>query len=102
MLKTNTDIICLNDNILDSGGHSGKNCTKKSIYDNYMSLPTEVIPINSPFSTEDIIFSFEMNDGVELAEDDVPLDLVKVPGKKVYFLQAKRVLFTRLGETKRI
>ncbi len=86
MLKTNTDTICLNDNNLNSGGRSGKNRTKKSIYDDYLSLPTEVISINLPFSTKEIIFSFEMNNGVEVAEDDVPLDLVKIPGKKVYFL----------------
>ena len=58
MLKTTTDTICLNDNTLNSGGRSGKNCTKKSIYEDYPSLPTEIIPINSPFSTKDIIFSF--------------------------------------------
>ncbi len=96
MLKTNTDTICFNDNILNSGGHAGKNCTKKSIYYNYLSLPTEVIPINSPFSTKDIISSFEMNNGAEVAEAKIPLDLVKIPDKKVYFLQANRVLIAKL------
>ncbi len=59
MVRTNTDTICLNDNLLNLGGHSGKNHTKKSIYDNYPSLPTEVIPISSPFSTKDIISSLK-------------------------------------------
>ncbi len=96
MLKTTTDKICLNDNIDDSGGRSGKNRTKKSIYEDYTAIPTEVIPINLPFSTKDIISSFELNHGVEVAEDDVPLDLIKIPGKKVYFLQANSVLITKL------
>ncbi len=96
MLKTNTDTICLNDNILDSGGRSGKNRTKISIYNDYLALPTEVIPINLPFSTKDIISSFQLNDGVEVSEDDIPLDLLKICGKKVYFLQANSVLITKL------
>ncbi len=49
MLKTNLDTILLNDNIINFGGCSGKNPTKKSIYEDYPTLPTEVIPINSPF-----------------------------------------------------
>ncbi len=96
MLKTNTDTMCLNDNIVNSGGHSGKNCTKKSIYEDYPAIPTEVIPINSPFSTKDIISSFELNHGVELSKDDVPLDLIKILGKKVNFLQANSALITKL------
>ncbi len=48
MVRTNTDTICLDDNLLNSGGRSSKNRTKKSIYDNYLALPTKVIPINSP------------------------------------------------------
>ncbi len=79
---------CLNDNIVDSGRRSGKNHTKKSIYEDYPVIPTEVIPINLPFSTKGIISNFELNHGVEVSEDDAPLDLIKIPGKKVYFLQA--------------
>ncbi len=96
MVKTNMDTICPNDDILDSGGHFGKNCTKKSIYDTYTALSTEVVPINLPFSTKDIICSFEMNNGVEVADDDVPVDLLKITGKKKYFLQANDVLITKL------
>ncbi len=40
MLKTTTDTICLNDNIVDSGRCSGKNRTKKSIYEDYPAIPT--------------------------------------------------------------
>ena len=96
MSKTTMDTICLNDNILNYGGRSGKNCTNKSIYEDYLAIPTEVIPINLPFSTKDIISSFELNHGVELSKDDIPLDLIKIPGKKVYFLQANSVLITKL------
>ena len=96
MLKTSTDTICLNANTVDSGGHSSKNHTKKSIYKDYLAIPTEVIPIDLAFSTKDIISSFELNHGVELSEDDAPLDLIKIPGKKVNFLQANSVLITKL------
>ncbi len=65
MLKTTTDTICLNYNIVDSGRRSSKNCTKKSIYEDYPAIPTEVIPINLSFSTKDIISNFELNHGVE-------------------------------------
>ncbi len=82
MVMTNTDTICLNDNLLDSGGRFSKNCTKKSNYDNFPSLPTEFIPINWPFSAKDIISRFEMNNGVEVADDNIPVDLLKILGKK--------------------
>ncbi len=49
MLKTTMDTNCLNDNIVDSGRRSGKNHTKKSIYEDYLALPTEVIPITCIF-----------------------------------------------------
>ncbi len=68
MVKINTDTICPDDILLDSGGHSSKNCTKKSIYDTYQALSTEVVPINLTFSMKDIICSFEMNDWVEVAD----------------------------------
>ena len=96
MLKTNTDTICLNDNFEKTGKRSGKNRTKKSIYEDYPVLPTDVIPINLPFSTKDIISSFELNHGVEVTEDDAPLDLIKIPDKKVYFLQANSKLIKTL------
>ncbi len=96
MLKTTTDTICLKDNIVDSGRRSNKNRMKKSIYDEYPALPTEVIPVNLPFCTKDIVSSFELKHGVEVSDDDAPLDLLKIPGKKVYFLQANSVLITKL------
>ncbi len=96
MEKTNLDTIYHKDNLINSGGCLQKNHTKKSIYDDYPLLPTEVIPINLPFSTKDIICSFEMNNGVDIAEDNIPLDLLKIPGKKKYFLQANNVLITIL------
>ncbi len=37
-----------------------------------------------------------MKDGVEVSEDDAPLDLLKICGKKVYFLQANSILITKL------
>ncbi len=39
--------------------------------------------------------SFEMNNGVEV-DDDVPFDLLKIPGKKKYFLQANSVIINKL------
>ncbi len=45
---------------------------------------------------KDIICSFEMNDGVDVAEDNILLDLLRIPGKKKYFLQANDVLITKL------
>ncbi len=96
MVKTNKDTICLDKDLLDSGGHSGNNLTKKSIYVTYPALSTEVVSINLPFSTKDIFCSFGMNDGVEVTADDVPVDLIKIPGKKKYFLQANDVLITKL------
>ncbi len=45
-----------------------------------ISIPTK--PINLPFSTKDIICMFEMNDRFEVAEDNIPVDLLKIPGKK--------------------
>ncbi len=50
--KTNLDTIYHKDNLINSGGCLQKNCTKKSIYDDYPALPTEIIPINLPFSTK--------------------------------------------------
>ncbi len=96
MEKTNFDTIYHKDNLINSVGFLGKNCTKKSIYDDYPALHTEVIPINLPFSMKYIICSFEMNNGVDFAEDNIPLDLLKIPGKKKYFLQASNVLTTKL------
>ncbi len=69
---------------------------KDFYYNDYLALPTEVIPIDSPFSTKDIMSSFQLNDGVEVSEDDIPLDLLKIHGKKVYSLQANSVLITKL------
>ncbi len=96
MLKTTIDTNCLNDNIKNSGRCSGKNHTKKTIYEDYPVLPTEVIPINLLFSTKDIISSFKLNHGVEVTEDDAPLDLIMIPGKKLYFLQANSKLIKKL------
>ncbi len=96
MLKTATDTICLNDNFEKTGKSSGKYQTKKSIYEDYLVLPTDVIPINLPFSTKDIISSFELNHGVEVTKDDAPLDLIIKPGQKVYFLLANSKLIETL------
>ncbi len=82
MVRTNTDTICIDDSLLDSSGCSGKNCRKKPIYDYFPALPTEVVPINLPFSTKDIICRFEMNDGVEVADDNIPVYLLKIPSGK--------------------
>ncbi len=79
-----------------TGKRSGKNCTKKSIYEDYPVFPTDVIPINLPFSMKDIISSFELNHGVEVTKDDARLDLIMIPGKKVYFLQANSKLIKTL------
>ncbi len=53
-LNTATDTICLNDNLEKSGERSAKNRKKKSKYEDYPVLPTDVIPINLPFSTRKI------------------------------------------------
>ncbi len=37
-----------------------------------------------------------MNDGVEVTNDNIPVDLLKIPGKKKDFLQANDVLITKL------
>ena len=96
MLKTASDTICLNDNFEKTGKRSGKNRTKKSIYEDYPVLPIDVIPIDLPFSMKDIISSFQLNHGVEVTEDEAPLDLIMIPGKKVYFLQANSKLIKKL------
>ncbi len=41
MLKTTIDTNCLNDNIENSGRRSGKNCTKKSNYKDYLAIPID-------------------------------------------------------------
>ncbi len=98
MLKTMTDTNCLNDNSENFGRHSCKNRTKKSKYEDYPVLPTEVIPINLPFCTKDIISSFELNHHVEVdvSERDPIYDLLKISGKKLYFLQANSKLIKTL------
>ncbi len=42
-----------------------------------------------------------MNNGVDVAEDNIFLDLLKIPGKKKYFLQANNVLITKLVAIKK-
>ncbi len=91
MEKTNLDTIYHKDNFINSVGCSQKNHTKKSIHDDYPALHTEVIPINSCFSMKDMTCSFEMNNGVDVAKDNIPLDLLKISGKKKYFLHANNV-----------
>ncbi len=76
MENTNLDTIYHEGNLINSGGCLQKNHTKKAIYDDYPALPTEGIPINLPFSMKDIICSFEMNNGVDVAEDNILLDLL--------------------------
>ncbi len=87
MEKTNLDKIYHEGNLINSVGCLQKNHTKKSIYDDYPSLHTVVIPINSHFSTKDIISSFEMYNGVDVAADNIPLDWLKIPGKQKYFFR---------------
>ncbi len=98
MLKTATDTICVNDNFESSGKRSGKNCTNKSKYEDYPVLPNNVIPINLPFATKDVLSSFELNHGVEIdvSEDEDLYKLLKIPGKMLYFLQANSKLIETL------
>ncbi len=37
-----------------------------------------------------------MNNGVEVADNNIPVNLLKIPGKKKYFLWANDVLITKL------
>ena len=98
MLKTATDTICLNDTFKKSGDRSSKNHKKKSKYEDYPVLPNNVIPVNLPFATKDIISSFELNHGVEIdvSEDEDLYKLLKIPGKMLYFLQANSELIKTL------
>ncbi len=98
MLKTATDTICLNDNFESSGKRSGKNRTNKSKYEDYLVLPNNVIPVNLPFATKDIISSFELNHGVEIdvSKDELLYKLLKIHGKMLYFLQANSELIKNL------
>ncbi len=59
-----------------------------------MSIPTK--PINLAFSTKDIICMFEMNDGVEVADNNIPVDLLKIPGKKK-IPSRKRCSYHKIG-----
>ncbi len=94
MLKTATDTICVNDNFESSGKRSGKNRTNKSKYEDYPVLPNNVIPVNLPFATKDVLSSFELNHAVEIdvSEDEDLYKLLKIHGKMLYFLQANSLL----------
>lgn len=96
MVKNDGNTARLETNLDDSEHISGKNCTKKSPHDSYPSLSVLPVPINLPFTTKDVLSTFEMNDGVEVTEDELPVELISISGKKKYFLQANDILVSKL------
>ena len=75
-----------------------KTRTKRSNYADYPTIPVDYPPIEMPFLTKDTLASFGMSDGVEVEENEVPSDLVKIKGKMRYYLQANEAIVMKLTE----